>query len=180
MLLATRDKFKFYVTKEFKGEFLIPIIENLKVKYQNNFDDYDEVYHCNQLIHQLNQEPDISIDYHVMYLDEQYVGFVMVSSGKIDANKFFNQPLFKTTESAVVLNYFHICTQGRGNGTYWLKEIILPYYQDKEVMYLKSSHARAFSLYQRLGKEIAQYQSDSHNHDYHRVGKIFEIRIDKE
>ncbi|MFQ6792598.1 MAG: hypothetical protein ACLRT4_07445 [Thomasclavelia sp.] len=179
MELARRNGYKFIVEKEFKGEYLCPIIDNLKAKYIDGFDDYNEVYHCNQLIHQLNQDSKIKLDYHLMYQEDKCLGLALIATGTIDALEFFDQPLFKTTDKAIVLNYFHISSQGRGNGTYWLKNIILPYYQDKDYMYLKSSHPHAFSLYQRLGEVIGEYETVSDNGDFKRKGKLFKIKVSK-
>lgn len=177
MKIASHNGFDFVVSDVFKGEYLNALIDNLKVKYQNNFDDYNEVYHCNELIHKLQKDPDIKVEYHLMYKDKQCLGIAVISSGKIDSIKFFDQEFFKTNDNDIVLNYFHISPLGRGNGTYWLKEIILPYYQNKEYMYLKSSHPQAFSLYQRLGQEIGSYTTVSDNGDFKRNGKIFRIRV---
>ena len=51
MDLGKHNGYTFKVSNEFKGEYLVPIIDNLKVKYRDFYDDYDEVYHCNQLVH---------------------------------------------------------------------------------------------------------------------------------
>lgn len=176
MKLADYNGYTFNVSHKFKGEYLVPIIDNLKVKYLDGYDDYNEVYHCNHLIHVLEADSNVRVDYHVMYKENQCVGLALVSTGKIDAMKYFGQPLFDD-DDVIVLNYFHVSSIARGNGSYWLKNIIMPCYSGKD-MYVKSSHPKAFSLYQRLGKEIATYQTQSDNGDYTREGKIFKIKVD--
>lgn len=175
--LAKDNGFVFMVSHEFKGEFLSPLIDNLKVKYQNNYDDYNEVYHCNKLIHVLAADKDVNVDYHVMYQGPDCVGLALISTGKIDAIKYFDQPLFNKDAANIVLNYFHVAPNARGNGTNWLKNIILPYYQDKDYLYVKSSHEKAFSLYERLGQTISSYESMSDNNKFKRNGKIFKIKV---
>ena len=49
----------------------------------------------------------------------------------------------------------------------------------KEDLYLKSSHSKAFSLYQRLGEEIGSYQTLSDNGEFKRTGKIFKIKVNQ-
>ena len=99
MKIASHNGFDFVVSDVFKGEYLNALIDNLKVKYQNNFDDYNEVYHCNELIHKLQKDPDIKVEYHLMYKDKQCLGIAMISSGKIDSIKFFDQEFFKTNDN---------------------------------------------------------------------------------
>lgn len=50
MDLGKHNGYTFKVSNEFKREYQRSIIDNLKVKYRDFYDDYDEVYHCNQLI----------------------------------------------------------------------------------------------------------------------------------
>ncbi|WP_238917474.1 hypothetical protein [Clostridium sp. YIM B02555] len=40
----------FGISKEFKSEYLTPITLNLLSKVKNEWDDYNEVYHCCKLI----------------------------------------------------------------------------------------------------------------------------------
>lgn len=77
----------------------------------------------------------------------------------------------------VIFNYFHIASEGRGNGSFWLKEVILKYYQGKGMKkaYVKSSHPKVFPLYQRLGSQIGSYTSFSDNQLFERQGKVFEL-----
>ena len=93
MDLGKHNGYTFKVSNEFKGEYLVPIIDNLKVKYRDFYDDYDEVYHCNQLVHILKDDPNVNVDYHVMYKYDQCVGLAMVTTGNIDSSKYFDKPV---------------------------------------------------------------------------------------
>lgn len=76
----------------------------------------------------------------------------------------------------LIFNYFHISKEGRGKGEAWFKNII-KYYNKKnyKAIYLKSSHPKVFSMYNRLGKEIGQYYSKSDNDLFERKGRVFKI-----
>ena len=71
------------------------------------------------------------------------------------------------------LNYFHISPKAEKWELLVKKLVIIPHYQDKEDLYLKSSHSKAFSLYQRLGEEIGSYQTLSDNGEFKRNRKDF-------
>ena len=109
----------------------------------------------------------------VMYKYDQCVGLAMVTTGNIDSSKYFDKPVFE--QNAIVLNYFHISPKARGNGNYWLRNVIIPHYQDKEDLYLKSSHSKAFSLYQRFRLGHQTYD----NGEFKRTGKIFKIKVNQ-
>lgn len=53
----------------------------------------------------------------------------------------------------------------------WFKNIIKYY----KAIYLKSSHPKVFSMYNRLGKEVGEYSSKSDNDLVEGKGKIFKI-----
>ena len=104
MDLGKHNGYTFKVSNEFKGEYLVPIIDNLKVKYRDFYDDYDEVYHCNQLVHILKNDPNVNVDYHVMYKYDQCVGLAMVTTGNIDSSKYLNKGLMQLF---LIISIFH-------------------------------------------------------------------------
>lgn len=178
MILFQKDNLIFKKETQFKGEFLSPLILNLNDKFINCYDDYNEVYHCNQLIHKLSIDSNITLDYHVLYQNNSCCGIALISFG------YLTSPLSEldvNPDDCIVLNYFHITKSARGTGTFWLNDIILPHYQKLgfKTCYLKSSHQKAFSLYSRLGKKIGEYTTMSDNHQYIRNAAIFEIKIEK-
>ena len=122
----------------------------------------------------------MKVDFHTLTKNDNYIGIALVTYGNIDFNIFFNTPLnIEEKENEILIfNYFHISSDARGNGSLWIKEII-NYYKNKKFksIYLKSSHEKVFSLYNRLGIEIGQYNNWSDNHLFLRQGKIFKISI---
>ncbi len=179
-IIDRRAGFVFGVTAKFEGRFLTPIIENLLVKSRQDWDDYNEVYHCSKLIEKVKARPDITMDFHVLEHDHDCLGIALVSHGKIDSDVFFSDRniIDERVDLTIVLNYFHIALQARGNGEKWLR-MIMEYYRNKgyRFLFLKSSHPLAFSLYQRLGEPVGQYSGSSDNGLYQRNGRIFKILL---
>lgn len=171
----------FGVTTEFNSKYLTPIIQNLLFKVENEWDDYNEVYHCRNLIESVKNIKDMNMDFHIMMKDKKYLGIALVSKGNIDYNIFFKEPipLKENNNDVLIFNYFHISQEGRGNGQLWFKDVIMPYYKSKnfKTMYVKSSHQKVFSLYSRLGEEIGEYTSNSDNQLFVRKGKVFKITL---
>jgi hypothetical protein len=82
-------------------------------------------------------------------------------------------------KKTIQLTSFHILKKYRGIGTKWLKEEI---FQDLinngyETVIVKSSHYKAFPLYERLGTKIGEYVGISDNKQYQRLGNIYEISL---
>ncbi len=179
-IIGTSNGIKFEITREFKSEYLAPIIQNLLYKAEHAWDDYNEVYHCCKLIENVKNNEKMKMDFHVMIKDEKCLGIALVSSGMIDYKLFFKEPIQIQEENKDILifNYFHIAPEGRGNGEIWLKNI-MQYYKSKhyKAIYLKSSHPKVFSMYNRLGTEIGEYLSCSDNNLFHREGRIFKIAL---
>ncbi|ABR35383.1 MULTISPECIES: hypothetical protein [Clostridium] len=179
-IISKTNGINFGVSSEFKSEYLAPIIQNLLFKAENEWDDYNEVYHCCKLIENVKSNENINMDFHIMKKDEKCLGVALVSSGILDYKTFFKEPIQINEEDKDILifNYFHIAQEGRGNGEMWLKNII-QYYKSKhyKAIYLKSSHPKVFSMYNRLGIEVGEYSSYSDNNLFHRKGKIFKITL---
>ncbi|MDS0527420.1 hypothetical protein NNC19_17150 [Clostridium sp. SHJSY1] len=173
-IINNRNGIDFGISNEFKSEYLTPIIKNLLFKAENQWDDYNEVYHCCELIENVK----MNMDFHIMKKGEKYLGIALVSHGILDYKTFFNESIQinEDTKDILIFNYFHISKEGRGNGEMWLKNII-EYYKSKhyKAIYLKSSHPKVFSMYNRLGLEIGEYSIYSDNNLFERKGKVFKI-----
>lgn len=170
----------FSFETEFSSSYLRPIALNLLDKISRGWDDYDEVYHAGRLIHKVLQDPAMKMDFHSLKKFGAHLGTVLMTTGQINLELFFkNTVSIPPTETPVILNYFHIAPEGRGNGKRWLADVLMPYYKALgcSAIYLKSSHPKAFSLYGALGEEIGAYESISDNRLYTRKGKIFKLPL---
>lgn len=183
LLLHKEKKYNFFVSDTFTSNMLVPVIKNLLYKAENEWDDYDEIYHCCHLIETVKQNPNIIMDFHYIKKDDDIIGVGLMSHGILDIPLFFPDMIHisEPTDNILVFNYFHISPEDRGNGGYWLRDIIIPYYYGKKFksIYVKSSHSRVFNLYNRLGKCIGEYISKSDNRLYERLGKMFRISLEK-
>lgn len=184
-ILASHGDVHFCISQEFHGIYLSPLVDNMKDKLINSsWDDYNEVFHCCRLIHEFSRRPGLVMDFHTMGRGQEYLGLAIISHGNIDPKIYsgsgihFSEPL----KNIILFNYFHISPSGRGNGTFWLRDVIMPWYakQHYAAMYMKSSHPRAFSLYQRLGAVIGEYSTRSDNGLFERQGRIFRVPLHDE
>lgn len=170
----------FSVSDTFEGTMLLPIIKNLQDKAEHGWDDYDEVFHCMQLIHAAEEREDIRMSFHTFHRDGVCYGILLISEGEIGGLPYFKDQLEEElTESAIVLNYFHICPEGRGVGRKWVQLILMPYLKEQGIkkILVKSSHPKAFSLYERLGRQIGEYTSMSDTGKFEREGRIYELLV---
>ncbi len=180
-LLAERGEFRFSVSDVFQSAFLCPVADNVRDKLMHDWDDYNELYHCCSLIHELKERPGLNMDFHLMTRGAEHMGLAIVSHGSVDREMYASSGIHfsEAQESILLFNYFHISPEGRGNGEFWLKDVILPWYAARgyAAMYLKSSHTRVFSLYERLGAAIGIYTAKSDNGLFERPGRIFRIPL---
>ncbi len=178
IFINKKENIKYFISNEFHPKFLTPISKNLTDKLNNHWDDYDEVFHCCNLIERIKKEENINIDFHVLTKDDVCVGIALASYSNIKLDIFFNSSINikENLNDILIFNYFHISSEARGNGSVWIKEII-NYYKSRDFksIYLKSSHEKVFSLYNRLGIELEEYSSWSDNKLFLRQGKIFKI-----
>lgn len=180
-IIGKINDINFGVSTEFKSKYLTPIIQNLLFKAENEWDDYNEVYHCCKLIKNVKSNENMNMDFHIMTKDEKYLGIALVSRGILDYKMFFKESILinEDYKDVLIFNYFHISQEARGNGERWFRDIIIQYYKSKhyKIIYLKSSHQKVFSMYSRLGTEIGEYTSSSDNKLFNRKGKIFKITL---
>lgn len=59
--LLHEDKgFNYYVADAFESNMLVPIIKNMLYKAENEWDDYNEAYHCCQFIEAVRKNASFS------------------------------------------------------------------------------------------------------------------------
>ena len=183
-VLYTKDDLEFCVSDTFEGVYLTSLLDNMKEKLvQGGWDDYNEVHHCCKIIHDLSRTPGLTIDYHFLRRSGQHLGMVMMTHGDVSPDIYRSSGLILSDpiREVVLLNYFHIAPEGRGNGTFWLRDLLMPLYASKgySTIYLKTSHPRAFHLYDRLGTVIGNYTFPSDNGVYQRTGRIYRLPLEK-
>ena len=181
-VLYCKDDLEFCFSDTFEGKFLVSLLENMKEKLLTaTWDDYNEVHHCCKIIHDFSRTPGLVMDFHTLRRGEEQLGMVMISHGAIDPDIYacsglsISDPL----DQVALLSYFHIAPSGRGNGTFWLRDLIMPFYADQgyTAIYLKNSHPKAFPLYDRLGTVIGNYTFPSDNGEHMRVGRIYRLPL---
>ena len=181
-VLYRRGELEFCFSDRFEGKFLVSLLENMKEKLLlEEWDDYNEVHHCCKIIHDFSNTPGLVMDFHTLRRGEEQLGMVMMTHGAIDPNIYACSGLSISdpVEQVALLSYFHIAPAGRGNGTFWLRDLIMPFYADQgySAVYLKTSHPRAFPLYDRLGSVIGNYTFPSDNGEHMRVGRIYRLPL---
>lgn len=180
-LLHQEGTLEFLVSDTFDGTMLSPILQNLLVKAETGWDDYDEVYHCCQLVEAVRRDSTLHMEFHTLRREGHRVGIGLVTSGRIICPLFFPDSLLpaEPVEGLLMFNYFHVAPSERGVGGRWLKDVILPHYaaQGYRAVYVKSSHPKVFSLYGQLGTEVGTYTARSDNGLYVRPGRLFRISL---
>ncbi len=181
-VLHRKDGLEFCFSPAFEGRFLLPVLDNIRDKILHGaWDDYNEAYHCSRLIHEFSRTPGLTLDFHTLRREEEILGIAVLTHGAIDPLIYAESgiSISDPVDQVVLFNYFHISPAGRGNGSFWLRDLILPFYADQgyTALYLKSSHPRAFPFYDRLGTAIGRYATPSDNGEYRRDGRIYRIRM---
>ena len=92
-IIHKKNDIDFGVSTEFNSKYLTPIINNLLFKAENEWDDYNEVYHCSSLIENVRKSKYMNMDFHIMRKDEKYLGIALVTKGTIDYKTFFKEPI---------------------------------------------------------------------------------------
>jgi len=180
--LYTKDDLQFCVSDSFESRFLLSLVENLKEKLLNDtWDDYNEIYHCCRIIHEFSRTPGLTMDFHTLRRGESLLGMVIITHGSIAPDIYAQHGLHISDpiHEVALLNYFHIAPEGRGNGTFWIRDIVMPLYADLgyTAFYLKTSHPKVFPLYDRLGAVIGHYTQSSDNMIHQRKGRLYRLPL---
>lgn len=81
--------------------------------------------------------------------------------------------------NACQLICFHIDRNYRGIGRNFLEKYVFEDLKNRKIdtVFIKSSHQRAFSLYERLGKRVGIYFGLSEHQLYRRQGNVYKIEL---
>lgn len=177
-VLSSTDDLKFIVDRDFNMKYLSPVNTFVQWKLESeNRDDYNELFHATKLVSDLQGHPDIWFETHAILQGSSVTGVLLMVGGAI--SELENRYVIDDEERSLLLKYFHVVNKGQGHGSRWLNSIILPHYRHKmyRKIYVSSSHPASFSLYDRMGKKIAEYQQSSDNQMYLRRGQCFLIDL---
>lgn len=89
-LLYENKGFNYSVTDTFESDMLVPIVKNLLSKLENEWDDYNEVFHCCRFIETVRNTPEMKMDFHFIRSGQQTVGVGLVTYGVIEMHAFFS------------------------------------------------------------------------------------------
>ncbi|AUP78794.1 hypothetical protein [Flavivirga eckloniae] len=178
-IIETKDNdVNFVLHQTFNNKLFLPIGKYVNWKLENNWDDYNELYHAVNYIENLKQINGVWFDIHTIEKNQELKGVLTIVGGDIDKLETDSYLDKKTT---ILLKYFHIIEKGKGYGGYWLNAIIKPYYFDKgyRSIYVSSSHPKSFNFYNKIGTEVKTYTKKSDNQLYNRICKAFLIPMNQ-
>ncbi|MFT4303197.1 MAG: hypothetical protein ACMXYG_01410 [Candidatus Woesearchaeota archaeon] len=160
-------------------KLLEPIKINTKQKkHDNQWDNYNEYKHANKWLKRITTEKGNFLTIYTYKQQNKLLGIAFTCEGII-LHDFINKYKLKPNNLSKTTKFgpFHIIKSARGVGTKWMTEIIFPYLKKRgfNEIFIETSHKKAFSLYQRLGKEVAEYTKSSDNGKLIRKGKVFKI-----
>ncbi|KEO71801.1 hypothetical protein [Anditalea andensis] len=176
--LQETETLTFTISKLFNHKLLTPISSYVNWKLDNeHWDDYNELYHVTKLILLLQKDPEVWFDTHNIVKNNTIVGVLLIVGGKV--SKLENKYEIDNEEQSLLLKYFHLVEKGKGIGTHWIKNVIIPHYKNQGFnrIYVNSSHEKSFSFYQKFGKLVTTYEQISDNLIYKRNGECFKIDI---
>ncbi|MDR7131634.1 hypothetical protein J2X69_003998 [Algoriphagus sp. 4150] len=178
VVLKKTDKLTFSFSKSFDIKFLAPISSYVDWKLSNGYwDDYNELFHVAKLVDSLLNNPELWFDTHTIIKNNIVVGVLLIVGGKI--SKMENKYEIIDEKHSLLLKYFHVVEKGKGIGSHWIKNVIIPYYKNQgyNQIYVNSSHPKSFSFYRNFGKLIATYEQNSDNKLFKRTGECFKIEL---
>jgi GNAT superfamily N-acetyltransferase len=181
-LLNNKDKIQ-----EMLPTLLNPVKKFNEEKIQlGMYDDWNEYLHDKNTYTQIAEKIEAGENYnlyayYIEYNNEIIATVFFINSKETIENIVKNSKLETEVnyKSSVQLSGFHITKEHRGIGMRWLKERVFPNLIENgyNTVYVKSSHYKAFSFYEKLGYKIGKYIGISDNKLYQRLGNIYVINI---
>ncbi|MEM6765947.1 MAG: hypothetical protein AAF655_13505 [Bacteroidota bacterium] len=176
LISTLENKVSFILHKTFSPALYLPISHYVSWKLENDWDDYNELYHAIQFMEKLNETEGIWYDIHSLEKYQKVRGVLTIVGGQLDKLELDENI---DPRNSILLKYFHLIEKGQGYGSYWLKSVIIPHYANKgfQSINLSSSHPKSFPFYQRLGQEVTTCSKKSDNQLYDRICKTFCIPL---
>ena len=106
------------------------------------------------------------------------IGIIFSVTG-YSVTKLMQNHNMKVNNNECQLICFHIDKRYRGIGKNFLKDYVFKDLKNRNIdtVYIKSSHHRAFSLYEKLGERVNVYFGLSEHQLYRRQGNIYRIQL---
>lgn len=158
-------------------------------KENNMYDDWDEYEHdkkkYNNLLEKIENGENLEINIFCVEINGKIIGHVFMVKGEQYIREFLDRINYKEQikdiEQYAVVEAFVIQKEYRGIGFKMIYDYVLPNILKNEVkkILVSSSHAKAFSAYDRAGKVIYEGFHLSDHKIYYRLSKRWLIDIEK-
>lgn len=167
------------------NKYLNPVKEYGNEKINNNmYDDWNELEHTTKWIEKIldsiKEKNNDILDIYYIKDNDKIIGVIFSLSGSNLIKEFLKENNISSTSKKIAqLSCFHIIKDYRGIGKKWLEREVLKDLKEQEIeeVYIKSSHNKALSLYDRIGTKIGNYIGISDNKIYQRLGYIYKINL---
>lgn len=174
--IGTREDIQFVLHHKFDPKLYLPIGAYVNWKLENEWDDYNELFHALKYIESLKELAGVWYEIHTLEKEQEVRGVLTIVGGELE-QLGMEQEL--DTSTTLLLKYFHLIDKGKGYGSYWLTSVIIPHYAARgfQSISINSSHPKSFPFYEKVGSEINSFTRKSDNQLYERRCKTFLISL---
>lgn len=166
-------------------KLLEPVKDYVEEKKINEmYDDYNEYTNTIAWIEKRKNRilsgEDTLTAYYIENNQKEVIGIVFSFAGEVSVSKFLEKHNLEVqNHNSCQLVCFHINKNYRGIGKIFLRNYVLRDLKEKRIdtIFIKSSHNRALSLYNKLGEKIGNYIGLSENQLYQRYGYIYKVDL---
>ena len=177
--INSKEHFEQITTK------LLEVVKDyVKEKEKNNIDDDFNEYNYNKnkfaMLTKKIEKKECNIFVYYIEYNSKVIAEVFFIFDKKNINELLQVSTQENNvDNAVELICFYINKDHRGIGSKWLKDRVFPHLKlhDVNSIYVKSSHHKAFSFYEKLGTKIGTYTLNSDNKKYKSLGNMYQINI---
>ncbi len=164
-------------------KLLEPVKDYVEEKKKNEmYDDYNE--YTNTMVWMEKRKntilsgEDALTAYYIENNQKEVIGILFSLTGEVSIPEFLGKHnLEAQNHNPCQLVCFHIHKNYRGIGKIFLRNYVLRDLKEKgiDTVFIKSSHNRALSLYNKLGEKVGNYIGLSENQLYQRYGYIYKV-----
>lgn len=182
---TTYKKMEIKDTESFSylDKLLEPVKDYVEEKKTNEmYDDYNEYTNTIDWMEKRKNAilsgEDVLTAYYIENNQKKVIGILFSLTGKVSISEFLKKHNLEVqNQNPCQLVCFHINKNYRGIGKIFLKDYVLQDLKEKgiDTVFIKSSHNRALSLYEKLGDKVGNYIGLSENQLYQRYGYIYQV-----